>query len=527
MGEVNDNFQTEGRTKHKKIINGSAIQALKTLAGGLQGGLTSPSRPWFQLTLKDEELAEYQPVREWLHKVRLGMLEIFARSNFYSAIHFVYWELGAFGTAAMIIEEDLETVIRCRPMTIGEFVLALDCRYRPNALLRQFSMSAQQMAEHFGKGEDGMGNLPDAVRSALRNGQIDERFEVQHAIVVNGNKEHGRGDYRGKSYKSIYYPYAGENEDIILRESGYNSIPFIAPRWEVSGVDTYGSSPAMDALGDVKMLQKIEEKKLKALDKQVDPPMNAPVSLKNQGATTVSGGVNWVDVNQGNQGLTPAYLVNPNLQQIAFEIDRVERRIRGFFFNDLFLSVIQADKDMTAFEVAKRHEEKLMMLGPIIERQQSESMDPIIDRVFNIMAELRILPPIPRELQAGLDLKVEYISLLAQAQRMVATAPIEQLIGFVGRVAQASPDVLDKVDFDEAVDQYSTALGIAPKVIKSDDVVEKIRMVKANNQRAAMLAEKAKPFAGAIKDLGTTPRGDTTALDALLGGAGTPPPAAR
>lgn len=526
--ETYENFQQQGQKKHQKIINGSAVQALKTLAGGLQGGLTSPSRPWFRLTIADDDLAENQAVKEWLHSVQEAMLAIFQRSNFYGAIHYVYWELGAFGTAAMLIEEDMESIIRCRPMTIGEYALALDCRYRPSCLYRQFSMTAAQMQEKFGQGNDKMGNLPQSVISALRNGQPDVRFEVQHILEKNAEYDKNKSDARGKEYSSIYYPYSGDDEELILRKSGYNSIPFIAPRWEVTGVDTYGNSPAMDALGDVKMLQKIEEKKLMALDKMVNPPMNAPVALKNQGATTVSGGVNWIDVAQGQQSFQPAYLVNPNLQQMAFEIDRVEKRIRGFFFNDLFLSVLGADKDMTAFEVAKRHEEKLMLLGPIIERQQAESMDLIIDRVFKIMVDLNLLPPIPREI-AGAPLKVVYVSLLAQAQKMVATAPIDQLVGFVGNVAQANPSVLDKVDFDEMVDQYAQALGTPPKIIKPDDVVAAGRQQKQQDMRAQQAVMAAKDTTQAAKNLGETPirGGDSTALDALLGAAGGVNPTVR
>lgn len=514
QGENSDQFRQGGQPKHQKIINGSAVQALKTLAGGLQGGLTSPSRPWFQLSVADEDLAEHAPVREWLHMVRGAMLQIFSRSNFYGAIHYLYWELGAFGTASMFIEEDLEAIIRCRPMTIGEYCLSVDSRYRPDAMYRQFSMTAGQMAEKFGKA-----GLPDAVLSALNNGTPDLRFEVHHVVEKNQSVDSTRADYRGKQFKSIYYPLSGDSEDMILRESGYGSIPFIASRWEVTGVDTYGSSPAMDALGDVKMLQKMEEKKLMALDKMVNPPMNAPADLRQQGATTVSGGVNWTT---GQQGLTPAYLVNPNLEQMAFEINRVEQRIRGFFFNDLFLSIIQSDKKMTAFEVAKRHEEKLMMLGPIIERQQSECMDLIIDRVFNIMVDLDLLPPIPKELQGGMPLKVQYISLLAQAQKMVATSPIEQLVGFVGNVAQANPSILDKVDFDEAVDQYGNALGVAPKIIRSDDVVEQIRAQKKKDAQMQLMAEHAQPVTAAAKNLSEAPVGgdQTSVLDKLLGGIG-------
>jgi hypothetical protein len=529
MGNNNDDVQSLGSKKHQKIITGSAVQALKILAGGLQGGLTSPSRPWFTLALQDEAMAEYAPVREWLHNVQGVMLAIMSRSNFYGAIHYVYWELGAFGTAAMLIEEDLETVIRCRPFTIGEYVLALDSTYRPNTLLRQFSMTAGQMRQEFGKGNKKMEGLPDPVVTALEQNQPDQRFEVQHAIECNECVDKSKSDYRGKQYKSVYYPLSSQ-QDIVLRESGYGSIPFIAPRWEVNGTNTYGDSPSMDALGDVKMLQKMQEKKLMALDKMVNPTMNGHISLKAQGATMVSGGVNWIDPAAGQQGFTPAYLVNPNLAQFSAAVQEVVTQIRSHYYNDMFLSVLGQDKDMTAFEVAKRHEEKLMMLGPIIERQQSESLGPIIDRVFNVMEGLGMFAKgtqleIPQEMQ-GMPLKVEYTSLLAQAQQMVVTAPIQQLVGFTAQVAQAKMVAdqagIKKLNWDENIDQYAQALGTPPKCVHSDDEVEQMMAEDAKQKQAMMMAQHAESTSKALKNVAETPMkdGSTTALDALLGAVG-------
>jgi hypothetical protein len=523
--QSNDDLVAAGTKKHQKIMNGSAVQALKTLAGGLQGGLTSPSRPWFNLGLQDEKLAEFKPVREWLHKVRQAMLTILARSNFYGAIHYLYWELGGFGTAAMLMEEDLDKIIRCRPFTIGEYYLALNDRYEPCSMHRQFSMTAEQMQERFGKGSMKMDNLPKEVVNSLEQNRPDDRFEVQHCIEPNRNKKAGKSDYQGKEYKSIYYPVSG-NEDIILRESGYESNPMIATRWEVNGVNTYGDSPTMDALGDIKQLQRMEEKGLMAVDKQVTPTMNGNIALKEEGATMVAGGVNWVDPAQGQQGFSPAYMVNTNLSHLDIRVQQCITRIRSFYFNDLFLSVLGTDKDMTAFEVAKRHEEKLMMLGPIIERQQSETQDKVLERLFVIMQNIPgMIPPVPKELQ-GMPLKIEYNGLLAQAQQMVATAPIQQLVGFTAQVAQAKMVAdqagIKKVDWDESIDQYATALGVPPACTKSDDEVQ--QMLAADKQQAMtmQMMNQAEPLTKAAKNVSETPirGGDTTALDALLGAAG-------
>ncbi len=82
-----------GAKKHQAIINGSANDALRIVAAGMQGGLTSPARPWFVLTLGDAELMEFAPVRIWLGAVRDAMLGVFAQSNFYGSIHGQYKEL--------------------------------------------------------------------------------------------------------------------------------------------------------------------------------------------------------------------------------------------------------------------------------------------------------------------------------------------------------------------------------------------------------------------------------------------------
>ena len=504
----NETDSKPGEKKHQKIINGSANDALRTIAAGMQGGLTSPSRPWFVLTLGDEELMEFAPVREWLHIVRNGMLNVFARSNFYGSIHGQYKELAAFGTSAMLIEEDLQTVIRCRPFTIGEYRLILDSKYRPVGLYRQFSMSAEQMEQKFG--ED---NLSRTVKEcAGDSNRKDKRFEVIHVIEPKSNV-----DANNMTYNSIYFELkGGEGEDDkFLREASYRSKPFVAPRWGITGVNTYGDSPGMEALGDVKMLQKMEEKKLTALAKMIDPPMNVPTALRGKGATIIPGGVNYVDVTAGQQGLTPSYQIEPRIQEMGLEVDRVENRIRKFFFNDLFLSVLGTDKDMTATEVAARHEEKLLMLGPVIERLEAELLDTIIERVYGIMDNLGMLPPVPPEL-SGREIEIKYISLLAQAQQIVGLSTIQRTAEFVTAMAGAYPQVLDKFDADEAVDQYSTMVGIPPKIIISDDKVKEKRAADAAAAQQMQAAEAAAQMAESGKTLSETELDKNSALDAVI-----------
>jgi len=498
----------EGASQNQKIINGSGTSSVKVLGSGMQGGLTSPSTPWFVLSLADKDLVQYKSVKVWLNKVRDLMLSVFAKSNFYSAVTNIYSELGAFGTAAMIEEEDLDTVIKFRPFTIGEFALALGNDYKVDTLYRQFTMIARDMVDKFG--ED---NVSDMVLQSVARGSIDDKYEILHCIQPNESFDITKEDVRGKRFESVYLEYNG-NTDKFLRKGGYDSIPFVAPRWDVTGSETYGNSPGMLALGDLKMLQKVEEKKLKALDKMVDPPMNAPVNMKGKALTIVAGGVNYVDAAQGQQGFTPVYQVNPAIQDIRVEIMGIEERIGRFFFNPLFMALLGEQKAMTATEVVARQREKMALLGPVIERLQTEFLNNIIERTYQIMDSFGMIPPASEEL-AGVEIRIEYVSILTQAQKLAGTNSIEQVAAFVGNIASIKPDVLDKLDADEAVDQYSEMVGVSPEIIVSDSEVARIREERARlqqMQQAQQVATNAIDNAKTLSETEATPNSALTGV---------------
>jgi hypothetical protein len=267
------------------------------------------------------------------------------------------------------------------------------------------------------------------------------------------------------------------------------------------------------------MLQKMQAKALVALDKLVDPPMNAPLNLKNEGASIIPGGVNYLDLNQGQQSFVPAYQVNPDFQSIEYKIEKVQQAIREGFFADLFLMIANSPKDMTATEVLERHEEKLLMLGPVIERIQPELLDRVIDRTFYLMDQVGLIPMPPKELE-GMELEVEYISLLAQAQKMVGITAIEQTAAFVGNLAAVKPEALDKFDQDEAVDQYADMVGVPPKIIVPDDKVQEIRAERAQQMAQQQAMETGERLAEGAKTLSQADTGGNNALTALMGNLG-------
>lgn len=504
----------DGSKKHQRIINGTAGEAIKIIASGLMGGLTSPSRPWFRLALSDKDLMDFGPVKEYLQVVRDRLLCVFARSNFYTSSAKLYKELPVFGTAPMFIKEDFESVIRCRPFTVGEYYLMLDASYRVVGMYRQYELKARQILEYFGNGEDNPQNISDVVKEAAKN-KTEHSYTIVHCVKPSSDYNSQIHLPESKKYESVYYEDKSDGEKILKRE-GFDYQPFVAPRWEVVGVDTYGNSLGMEVLGDVKMLQKLEEKKLKALDKLIDPPLNADPSLKTKGATIIPGGVNYVDTSQGKAGLTPVYQINPDMAAISIEIQNVERRIRSGYFNDLFLSIIGREKTMTATEVAEVHEEKFLVLGPVLESLSTEFHDPAIDIAYIKANEFGILPPPPEELQ-GIDINIEHISILAQAQKLVSRSTVQQTVGFVASLAEVNPDILDVINFDEAAEEYAELTGTPPKIIRGREEREGMRQQRAQAAQEAKRDQDAIDAAGTAKTLSETQSSGSSALDALSG----------
>lgn len=514
--------RNKGDRRTDKIIDNTATLASRTLRSGMMGGITSPARPWFRLTTPDAGLAEQTNVRIWLDMVTHRLNTVFLRSNLYNALPTLYGDLGTYSTAAMIAVEDERDVVRFYVFPVGSYSLANSQRQRVDTIVREFSMTVRQVVEEFGTyNDDGTlkpDNLSEATRTQWESGNTENWVEVVHVIKPNPDHNPDRLEARFKPYLSIYYEAGGDSET-MLRESGFDEFPVMAPRWEVTDGDVYGSSgPGMDCLGDVKMLQTMQRRSLQGIDKQVNPPMVAPESMANHPASLLPGHITYVNAREGMQGFQPAYQVDLRLQDLEYKIEKTQHRISRSFFEDLFLMLAQDQRTQpaTAREVIERHEEKMIMLGPVLERLNDELLDPLIDRVFNIMERRGMIPEPPEEL-AGMELKVEYVSIMAQAQKMVATGAIERFSGFVGNLMSVNPAVGDKYDMDQAVDEYGEMTGVSPRIVRSDEDVAAIRQQRAERQAQQQQAEALQGAAQGAKTLSETDLQRDSALKRVLG----------
>lgn len=493
--------RNRGGDRNQSIIDSAGTQALRILSAGMMAGMTSPARPWFRLDVADPQLAKDPEVKRWLHEVTQMMLRVFRKSNTYNSLHFMYRELGGFGTGCSVIQPDFDNVIHHNTMTFGEYALALDDKGNVNTLGREFELDIMQAVSWFG-----IENLSVGARNAYDQSNYGHKITVLHVIEPRVDRDIRKKDAVNMAWKSCYAELGTEgtkkNSEGMLRESGYKDFPALAPRWDVLFNDTYGSSPGMDALGDILQLQQEQYRKSEGIDYQARPPLQVPSALKDNDANFLPGGVSYYDGAGPNSGIRTAFDVRLDLQYLLADITEVKSRINSAFYADMFLMLANLDKtSMTATEVAERHEEKLLMLGPVLERLHNEMLSPLIENTFSRMVEVGIVPPPPEALH-GVELDVEFVSMLAQAQRAVGVNSVDRLIGHIGVLANAKPDVVDRFDADKSVEKYADMLGVDPELIIPSEQVMLIRKQRAQQQQAAAAAETADKTAGAIQKLG-------------------------
>jgi hypothetical protein len=503
--------RNRGDKRYNNIYDNTGTRALRTLEAGMMSGATSPARPWFRLSTGDPQLNSYQPVKLWLDEVTKRMMTVFQQSNTYRSLHQIYGELGAFGTGATLILSDPQKVVHHYPISIGEYCISTDYQGRVCTFYREFDMTVSQIVREFG-----LENCSQTVKNLYDRGNLDSWVTIIHAIEPRDDRDPSKRDSMNMPYKSCYFEI-GSNPDTYLSESGFNRFPVLVPRWSTVSGDIYGYGPGMEALGDVKQLQHEQLRKAQGIDFQTKPPLQMPTSMKNQDIDTLPGGISFVDASSPQTGIRTAFEVNLNLNHLLQDIQDVRDRIKNAFYADLFLMIANtANTRMTATEVAERHEEKLLMLGPVLERLHNELLDPLIEFTFDSMMEAGAIPPPPPEL-SGMNINVEFVSVLAQAQKAIGTNSVDRFVGSLGVVAQMKPEVLDKFDPDEWVDAYSDMLGVDPKLIIATDRVAMIRQKRNEAMAAKEQSEMMAQQSGAVRNLASAPTGEANALTDVMG----------
>lgn len=532
--KVNPSDENRGNALNKHLIHEEALFARRTLSSGLHWGITNPSRQWAGYAMPDPDLAENAAGKAWLHVVNERVFAVLGGSNFYNVQAGTYDDVGVFGTAAYLVEEDVRDVVRFVPFAVGSYAIATDERGEVVAFSRTFTMTLRQLVARFGRDpitgtvtRQRLQRFSKRAAKAYEQEKWGETFVVKHLVDPNPDADGRRAAPEALPFRSRYWEdgAAPQAEGLgFLAEEGYHEWPLPCFRWKTVADDPWGiDCPGMMTLGSNKSLQVMESKGLKLLAKVVDPPTVGPGQLtKRRTPSTLPGAHTAVD--DRDKQLRAVYDVRADaLDKLEQQKLNVIQRLHDLWYTKLMLLVANDTRPdrATATEIEAASQEKYLVLGSVLE-SFNETFSVMFDRVFAIMARRGLIPPAPDVLQ-GRSLVPVYTSIMAIAMKSVGLGNLERFAGIVTNLAAAMPNerrLALKVDWAQFVDELEARSAVPPGVVRTDDEVAQIEQAEAEAVAQERQTDLALKEAQAAKTMAETPTGGDTALAQVLRASG-------
>ncbi len=470
-----EDLAPSGGRRNRNAFTLAAAQALLRGASGMTSGMTPRNSPWFEPDFQDPALAEASGARVWLDEVDRRMKTVLAEGGFYQAIQNFNTDLLWAGCALLYMERGNRAFLRFETVPVGSFCLALDAENRPDAVCRTLIRTPAALAETFGAAA-----LAEGTRRKLETRPHDP-VRVVHLVRRRNVRTPGKADRHAMPWESLFWEESGSSG--FLHRGGYHEMPYFFTVWHESGTP-YGVGPGDDVLADARQLDLLERRKLEGLAKLINPPLQMPGSLKGL-ADLAPGGVTTVNE---RVKIEPIFDLAPYahaLQYLQAEIQNVGQRLESGLMASVFASMPldQRPRDMSATEFLERKREALQQLGPVMSAYEPNVLTPLLHRTAALLDRAGLLP-VPPDSLAGtpLPVKMEFVSPLANALRQTGAETTRALVQDVAGLAQLHPEVLDKIDLDQAVDELALGLGVPGRVVRADADVQALRQARAEAQ---------------------------------------------
>ena len=472
---------TAGEKRMTKVYDSVAIHSNQLLSSGLFSLLTSPANQWVQFMPVDIRLAQIREVALYLDEVsRIMYHEINkAPAGFSTAMHESYLSFGAFGNLCVFVEELL------KQDSLSFLSLPLyECYFIENqhgfidTLYRKYDRTVEQWARKFGEE-----NLSTDTRKMVKDNKLDKMVEGFHIIMP-------REAHDILSFKSTEKPflsaYVEKKAKHVVKEGGYDELPFMGARFYKTSFESYGRGPGSTALPDVKMLMQVAKVTIRAAQKTVDPPIILPDSGFLRPVRTTPGGLNFYQkgrINSKNDiDVFPTGSPGIGLEYM----ESLHKRIREAFFVDQLQ--LHEGPQMTATEVMQRTEEKLRLMGPLLGRIQTELLGPMIKRVYGLLYRADKFPPLPEAL-SDQPVKIVYTSPIARAQEQVEANGLMRAFGVMEPLMDRSPVIMDIFNVDEMGRGIFDMFSVSAKYLNDQKTVDATRQARAEAEKAKQDAE--------------------------------------
>lgn len=475
----------KARPRMRQLMDSHPLLAFRTVQAGMYSGLSSPNRPWLRLKFVDDDLNDYQAGAVWIDQFERLLYSMFDASNFYQSARQNYGEMARFGPAAGLMTEHWREIAPTMPLPIGTFWLGFDDAFKVDTLLRSCPLTVDQVVKQFVGRPGGMYDW-NAVSPKVR--EKWDRSDYGSIVDVMQLIEPGAG----AKFESTIWDCGDDRKDKVLEAKGFGEQPFWGPRWDDSGVGGYGRGLGHDAMADMRELHMQARRKRELTDLLVKPPTVGPAKDLDMrpGAHTYVADMSMV------QASKPIYEVSYQaIAAVRDDIMSIKEAIDRLSYADLFMAITNMPgvQPRNVEELLKRDEEKLTQIGPVVEMVNDDMLPKAVERMIGIAQRGGLIPEAPEELQ-GKALKLEFVSVLAQAQKMLGLSTTERVVGFVGSLGSIfGPQVLDKIDPDAIIDDYAERANLPAKAVRDRRAVEEIRQGRQQQEQMAQMAAMAQP----------------------------------
>jgi len=494
--------RSPGERRDLRVFDTTAIQANEMLAAALFSGLTNPSSRWFSLRPQKKEALKSDAAKKWVDDVTTLMYAIFNsdESNFYQQFHELLLDLVAYGTAIMYIDEDVGNGVRFNTRHLSEIFIAENSNHVVDTVYRAFKLTARQASQQFGDDK-----LSANMKGSLI-GQPHKEFDFLHCVMPRKDAErlYGEKINQVKDDRDVIGFYVDVEGKSIVDIAGFYEMPYIVVRWEKLIGESYGRSPAWNALADIRMVNVMSETVIRGAQKQVDPPILVADDGVIMPMRMHPSGVNVGGVSSDGRALIQPFQSGGNLN-IGLEMMEQRRdAIRRAYFVDQF--VPKEGTPVTATEYIQNSENSLRLTGPQLSRTQAEALSRIVNRLFAIGLRAKAFPPVPDEL-VGEKLDIEYVSPLVKNQRTQELLSLNKALDSSMGLIQFDPTLMDNFDGNKYIRRAAEIAGVPASDMRSEKEVKEIRAQRQQQQQAQQQAAEAQQVAETAAKLGVNVNG--------------------
>jgi len=463
-----DLFAVDERGRVKQaVFDTTARNALTSFIASMKSVIIPSTSRWHRLKPTLPFLEQDDGVKQYLQKVTdlLFNVRYAAHSNFATEADILLQNLGLYGHGVWMVEDNVGEGIVYHAIPVKDAYIERDDKGQLKAVFRQYQLTAMEAFKKFGASSGA-----EIVREAGQ--RPDKKIKFLHAVFEREDYSAYRKDFYGMKFASLHLDVEHKK---IVSVGGYESCPYMAPRFLAIAGSSYGDSPAMQAFYDMLTANEMGKTILRTGQLQANPPILTNMGLIDANKLGSAGAV--IRGGLDNQGKPAAVSMQyGNNLAISVEMQReVRASIEKAFLVPLFQSLTQS-KQMTATEVEKRELEKTMLLAPMCERIFAEWLSGNVERELQILARYGALDDVPDALMCAGSIAVEFESPVVHAQKAENINALYKVMDTAISVSAVDPKVLDVFDFENAMRQIADYLGIGHQVIRSAGEVENLRI---------------------------------------------------